>query len=227
MNAHLKEREETALSLVSDLSEKERKIKTSVIEQILLDYDFFGDPEENKNITPVNILDDYLNTFFELDKSYRAYSEWFSILLLYLIPKIDRSGDERFLDYAYYLRDLTLRDNERASTIEYRGKAKNTEISRKLNKKKYAPNKRLQKLAFKSYEKAQQALKVEEKAITYDSIAQLVLPKIKKHNINPRTGERIIGRDDPDDANGIAHRTLVKWFGQGVRKKKLKPTRAK
>lgn len=227
MNANLEEITETALALISHLSEKDREIKTSVIEQILLDYDFFGDPEENRNITPVEILDDYLNTFFELDKGYSAYSEWVSLLLLYLIPKIEKSGDERHVEIASYLRDLSLRDNERAATIEHRKKAKNKKISRRLSKIKYAPNKRLRKLAFKEYEKARQKLNVEEKAITYDSIARLVLPEIEKYNISPKTGERIIGRDDQGDADGVAHNMLVKWFGQGVRKKKLKSTRAK
>lgn len=234
MDSELINLRKSVLSLISKLSKDDLNIKLQIVEYILTDYGFFEDSEEIVKLTPAQILNDYLETFYLEHNNQRLYSEWFTVLALYWLKKIDelRSYKDRPLKYCHQAHNLAQgyidKANQIDGKIKRRTEVENRALSKRLSDMKYAPNRRLKKFAFREYKLAYKQLKQEGKrVVTYGAIAKRILPIIKKHNIHPDTGEKIIGRDKKDGTPGDVIGALIKWFNEGVREKLLESTRKK
>lgn len=233
MNSEFNKLKKSVLSLVSQLPKDDIRVKLLITEYILSDYDFFEDSEEIVKLVPVDVLNNYLETFYIKDENEKLYSEWFAILSLYFLEKIDEKPIDRrrLLNFSNHAYNQALKCGRRASRIDEeikrRKQAENKDKNIKLNIEKHKPNRLLKKIVFREYKVAYKQLKQEGKRVTYDAIAKRILPIIEKHNIHPNTGEKIIGRDKKDGTPGDVLGTLVKWFSEGVRKKLLKSPRIK
>ena len=233
MESEIKNLKESVLSLTSEFSKDDIRIKLLNIEYILTDYNFIEDLDELGNLTPVDVLNNYLETFYLKDENERLFSEWFAVLSLYWLNKVDHDHPYkgRLHNFSNHAHGLALNYKQQANHIDdeikRRKTIKNSKVNIELNKKKYAPSRRLKRRAFKEYKVAYKQLRRDGKRVTYRAIAFKVWPKIKGHNVHPVTGGNIIGSDTehnfPDDVIEL----LIRWFGEGVRDKKTKSPRVK
>ncbi len=233
MDSELINLRESVLSLTSELSKDDIGIKLLNIECMLTDYDFFEDSEEIVKLTPAQILDNYLETFYLEINSQRLYFEWFAVLALYWLNKIDelRLNKDRSLNYCYHAYNLAQSYLETANRldekIKQRKRVKNLAVSKSLSDKRYATRRRLKECAFKEYKCAYEQLERDGKRVTYRAIVYKVWRIIRYYNIDPVTGQKIIDGDTEHKFPDDVIRILIKWFSEGVRDKKLKSPRAK
>lgn len=217
---------ETARIELSYLSAQEIETKLLIIGYVLGDYEFLNDPEETGIITPGDVLDAYLDTFFNLNEDQKAYSEWFFLLALFFISQIDDDNLDtaRILDFADNAVTIARIYSKYAIRLEEGIKSekekRNSDRNISLNKNKYAPNRLLKELAFKEYAFAYAELQAKDQRFKYEDIAEVVWPRIKGRNFNPNNGDKIIGRNGKDPIT-----TLLKWFAEGASQGKLRSTR--
>ena len=217
---------ETLRIELSYLSAQEVETKLLIIGYVLGDHEFLEDPEETGVITPGDVLDSYLDTFFNINEDQKAYSEWFFLLALFYISQVDDDYLDitRILDFAnnavttariYSKYAIRLQEG-----INSEKKKRNIDKNISLNKDKYAPNRLLKKLAFKEYNVAYEAFQAKAQRFKYEDIAEVVWLRIEGRNFNPNNGDKIIGRNGKDPIT-----VLLKWFAEGVSQGKLKSTR--
>ena len=233
MDSELIKLKESVLLLTSELTQDNIKIKLLHIEYLLSDFDFVNDLEETENLTPAQILNNSLEAPYLENTSQRVYFEWFAVLALYWLKKIDEIPlyKEKSLECCLHARNSAQIYLDKAvrteKTVARKKKVENLALNKWLNDKRWGARRGLKKRAFKEYTGAYVQLEQEGKKVTYRAIAYRVWPKIKEFNVHPVTGGNIIGLDTkpkfPDDVIEI----LMDWFSQGVAGEKLKSPRAK
>lgn len=230
MNSELIKLKESVLSLTSELSDENIRTKLLHIEYLLSDFDFVNDIEEIDNLTPAQILGDSLEAPYLEITSQRVYFEWFAVLALYWLKKMGEIPlyKEESFQNCYHAHNLAQSYLEKAIYLEEKSKRQNRKKMAAVSKTKYTPNSILKALVFGEYEIAYEKLQREEKSVTYDAIIREISDIVQEHNKHPETGEKIIGLNaEKEQDDGVFDRTLKKWFGEGVRKGLLTPTRAK
>ena len=233
MDSELIHLRKSVLSLSSELSKDDIRIKLLNIERMLTDYDFFEDSEEIVELTPAQLLDDYLEASYYEDNGQRLYFEWFAVMALYWLKKIDELGSckNQSFKFCYNAHNLAQGYLDKANRLDEKIKrrtlVKNRALSKSLSDKRYSTRRRLKKKAFKKYSVVYDQLVRDGKRVTYRAIAYKVWRKIRHHNIDPITNEKIIGRDTNDGCSDDVIRILIRWFSKGVRDKVLKSPRKK
>lgn len=224
MNSELGKLKESVLSLTSELTKDNIRNKLLHIEYLLSDYYFVNDLQEIEKVTPAQILSNSLKAPYLENTGQRVYFEWFAVLALYWLKKIDEIPlyKEQFLEYCLHARNLAQTYLEKANHLENKTKRQNRKKMAAVSEKKYTPNSILKARVFREYAIAYEKLQQEGQRITNGAIIKLISPTIERHNRHPKTGKKIIGRNSKD---GVFDSTLTKWFGQGVKAKILKSPR--
>ena len=230
VNSELIKLKESVFSLTSELSDENIRTKLLHIEYLLSDFDFVNDIEEIDNLTPAQILGDSLEAPYLEITSQRVYFEWFAVMALYWLRKLDEIPQykEQSLQNCLHARNIAQNYSDKADWIDQKTTIQNSKKMTEVNVKKYTPNSKLKAFVFEEYMIAHKKLHKKGKRVTYDTIIREISDAVQQQNKHPKTGKKLIGLNaEKEQDDGVFDRTLKKWFGEGVKGGLLTPTRKK
>lgn len=215
-----------ARQLLSRYSKDELNNIQLEIEDLFFENALFNEETWIETDYPSLILQNCFNLKFNSLITERTRSDWNASLVLFLIIRRKQFEDNpNYRQFVHQALALANSSDERANFADSIKQFEKSELAQVLNDAKHDPTRELRAAAFREYEIVRQALVTANKTPTYDNIAEKVWPRIRHLNKHPSTGKRLIGKDDPDDRDGIAVSRLVVWFGQGVTDGELTATR--
>ena len=202
---------------ISHLSDNDKQYNLNLIEYWLSDFDFSDNEIENDIAYSFSAIFQIFETENNPENSTGVFREWFSLLGLYFLNFDDNPyfSERRRLDFAgfcLFLVNNFIGGHETAQKMGLIAYSKS--LSEKGLEKRHKPSRDLKKRAIKEYDAASNLLLNEGAKITFESIARVIWPKIKKFN-ELEDGQFVI-----DPAKDPVGRIIV-WLSEAAKKRRI------
>lgn len=195
--------EDELISIRSSFLKDELHSLLLQMDLMLSEIDLVGDSEEFEYANPIEVLRGHLIGISDPG----SLADWHAILSFYLFNRIQKSESEnnsRLIELALQSLNISKAYSEEAKRQEKIEVRKRSAGGTRANAKKSEPLEKLEKAAYKRYERAIRLIQMRNRTaaaptvITYLNIAKIVYPKIEHLKRNER-GRQLIGQSTQNE----------------------------